>query len=76
MLLGVFYAVITKVATNLLDGFLSMYCAIALRQPLGLRRDPHRYVKQVHHEELEDGEKERPSPFPKIMLKQTDSGIQ
>ena len=43
---------------------------------LGLRRDPHGYVKQVHHEELEDGEKERPSPFPKIMLKQTDSGIQ
>ena len=43
---------------------------------LGLRRDPHGYVKQIHHEELEDGEKERPSPFPKIMLKQTDSGIQ
>ena len=41
-----------------------------------LRRDPHRYVKQIHHEELEDGEKERPSAFPKIMLKQTDSGIQ
>jgi hypothetical protein len=43
---------------------------------LGLRRDPHGYVKQIHHEELEDGEKERPSPFPKIMLKQTDSRIQ
>ena len=43
---------------------------------LGLRRDPHRCVKQVHYEELEDGEKERPSPFPKIMLKQTDSDIQ
>ena len=43
---------------------------------LGLRRDPHGYVKQIHHEELEDGEKERPSPFPKIMLKQTDSDIQ
>jgi len=42
----------------------------------GLRRDPHGYVKQIHHEELEDGEKERPSAFPKIMLKQTDSGIQ
>jgi hypothetical protein len=25
---------------------------------------------------LEDGDKERPSAFPKIMLKQTDSGIQ
>jgi hypothetical protein len=33
-------------------------------------------VKQIHHEELEDGDKERPSAFPKIMLKQTDSGIQ
>jgi hypothetical protein len=43
---------------------------------LGLRRDPHGYVKQIHHEELEDGEKERPSPFPKILLKQTDSDIQ
>jgi hypothetical protein len=43
---------------------------------LGLRRDPHGSVKQIHHEELEDGEKERPSAFPKIMLKQTDSGIQ
>ena len=42
----------------------------------GLRRDPHGSVKQIHHEELEDGEKERPSAFPKIMLKQTDSGIQ
>ena len=43
---------------------------------LGLRRDPHGYVEQIHHEELEDGEKERSSPFPKIMLKQTDSDIQ
>jgi hypothetical protein len=33
-------------------------------------------VKQIHHEELEDGDKERASAFPKIMLKQTDSGIQ
>jgi hypothetical protein len=41
-----------------------------------LRRDPHGCVKQIHHEELEDGEKERPSAFPKITLKQTDSGIQ
>jgi hypothetical protein len=41
---------------------------------LGLRRDPQGSVKQIHHEELEDGEKERPSAFPKIMLKQTDSG--
>jgi hypothetical protein len=40
------------------------------------RRDPHGSVKQVHHKELKDGEKERPSAFPKIMLKQTDSGIQ
>jgi hypothetical protein len=43
---------------------------------LGLRRDPHGSVKQIHHGELEDGEKERPSEFPQIMLKQTDSGIQ
>jgi hypothetical protein len=43
---------------------------------LGLRRDPDGYVNQIHHEELEDGEKERPSAFPKITLKQTDSGIQ
>ena len=41
-----------------------------------LRRDPHRSVKQIHHEQLEDGDKERPSAFPKIMLKQTDSGVQ
>jgi hypothetical protein len=43
---------------------------------LGLRRDPHGSVKQIHHEELEDGDKERPSAFPNIMLKQTDPGIQ
>src|SRR5580692_580599 len=43
---------------------------------LGLRRDPHGSMKQIHHEELEDGDRERPSAFPKIMLKQTDSGIQ
>jgi hypothetical protein len=33
-------------------------------------------VKQIQHKELEDGDKERPSAFSKIMLKQTDSGIQ
>ena len=33
-------------------------------------------MKQIHHEELEDGEKERPSAFPKIMRKQANSGIQ
>jgi hypothetical protein len=43
---------------------------------LGLRRDPNGSVKQIHHEELEDGDKERPSAFSKIMLQQTDSGIQ
>jgi len=43
---------------------------------LGLRRDPQESVKQIHHEELEDGDKARPSAFPKIILKQTDSGIQ
>jgi hypothetical protein len=26
-------------------------------------------VKQIHHEELQNGENERPSPFPKITLK-------
>ena len=30
---------------------------------LGLRRDPHGSVKQIHHEELEDGEKERTHPL-------------
>jgi hypothetical protein len=35
---------------------------------LGLRRDPCGSVKQIDHEELEDGDKERPSAFPKIML--------
>jgi hypothetical protein len=44
--------------------------------PLGLRRDPHGSVKQIHRQELKDGKKERPSGFPQIMLKQTDSGIQ
>ena len=43
---------------------------------LGLGCDPRGSVKQIHHEELEDGEKERPSAFPKIMLKQADSRIQ
>jgi hypothetical protein len=43
---------------------------------VSLRRDPHGSVKQIHHEELEDGDKERPSAFSKIMLKQTDPGIQ
>jgi hypothetical protein len=36
----------------------------------------HGSVKQVHHEGFEDGDKERPSASPKIMLKQTNSGIQ
>jgi hypothetical protein len=44
--------------------------------PLGLRRDTHVSVKQIYHEELEDCYKERSSAFPKIMLKQADSGIQ
>ena len=39
-------------------------------------RDPHGSVKQINHEELEDGNKERPCAFPQIMLKQTNSGIQ
>src|SRR5277367_2007505 len=43
---------------------------------LGLQRDPHGSVKQIHREELEDRDKERPGAFPKIMLKQTYSGIQ
>ena len=42
----------------------------------GLRRDPQGSVQQVQHEELEDGDEERPGAFPKVMLKQTDSGIQ
>jgi|HubBroStandDraft_6_1064221.scaffolds.fasta_scaffold570052_2 hypothetical protein len=43
---------------------------------LGLRRDSRGSVKQIHHEELEDSDKEWPSAFPKIVLKQTDSGVQ
>ena|SRR5579864_1067894 len=50
---------------------------IRLRMISGsIRRDPHGSVKPIHHEELEDRDKERPSAFPKIMLKQTDSSIQ
>jgi len=33
-----------------------------------LRRDPHEPVKLIHHEELEDGDKERPSALSKITL--------
>ena len=33
-------------------------------------------MKQIHHEELENGEKERPCKLPQIMLKQADSGIE
>ena len=51
-------------------------CLSGRLSALGLRRDPHGYVKQIHHEELKDGDRERPSTFPRIMLKQTDSGIQ
>jgi hypothetical protein len=43
--------------------------------PVSGRRDPHGSVKQIHHKELDDGDKERPNEFHKIMLKQTDSGI-
>src|SRR5580658_7960126 len=43
---------------------------------LGLWRDPHGSVKQIHHEKLEDGDKERSSAFPKIVLIQANSGIQ
>jgi hypothetical protein len=42
----------------------------------GLGRDPQGFVKQKHHEELENGDKERPTAFPWITIKQTDSGIQ
>src|SRR5579872_683540 len=37
---------------------------------------PHGSVKQIHHEELDNSDKERPNAFPEIVLKQTDSGIQ
>jgi hypothetical protein len=33
-------------------------------------------VKQIHHEELKDSDNERPCAFPKIMLKQTYTGVQ
>jgi hypothetical protein len=42
---------------------------------LGLRRDPNGSVKQIHHKDWRTAI-ERPSAFPKIMRKQTDSGIQ
>ena len=32
-------------------------------------------VKHVNREELEDRDKQRPSTFPEITLKQTDSGV-
>lgn len=41
-----------------------------------LRRDPHGSVKQIHQEESGDGDNERPSAFPNIMLNQADPGIQ
>jgi len=34
------------------------------------------FVKQIHDEELEDSDKERPGALPRIMFIQTDSGIQ
>jgi len=43
---------------------------------IGGEADPHGSMKQIDHEDLEDGDKERPSVFPKIMLKPTNSGIQ
>ncbi len=52
------------------------WIASAVIRAFGLRRDPHGSLKQIHDEELEDSDKERPSAFAKIMLKQTDSGIQ
>jgi hypothetical protein len=33
-------------------------------------------VKQIHHEELKGSDNEWPSAFPKIMLKQADTGVQ
>src|SRR5579862_1859150 len=42
----------------------------------GLWLDLRGSMKQIHHEELEDSDRERPSAFPKIVLVQTDSGIQ
>jgi hypothetical protein len=43
---------------------------------VGLRRDLHGSVKQIHHVKLKDSDKERPAAFPRIMFKQTDSDIQ
>src|SRR5580698_1838135 len=43
---------------------------------LGLRGDPHGFVKQIHHKKLENGDKKRPGGFARIMLKQTDTGVQ
>ncbi len=43
---------------------------------VGLRGDLHGSVKQIHHEKLEGGDKERPNAFPNILFIQADSGIQ
>ena len=80
---GPIYVALTQTAASLPSFLLALPAGSAgdifdrrKLSALGLRRDPHGSVKQIHHEELEDGDKERPSAFPKIMLKQTDSGIQ
>ncbi len=66
----------TKELVSLRLGELGRAVARVRLSALDLRRDPHGSVKQIHHEELEDGDKKRPSAFPKIMFKQADSGIQ
>src|SRR5580704_12414718 len=43
---------------------------------LALRGEPYGSLKQIHHEELEDSDKQRPRAFPGIVLVQSDSGIQ
>jgi hypothetical protein len=43
---------------------------------VGLRGDLHGSVKQIHRVKLKGSDKERPGAFPRIMFKQTDSGIQ
>src|SRR5580698_6783888 len=49
---------------------------VAELSALGLRGDPHGFVKRIHHKKLENGDKKRSGGFATIMLKQTDSGIQ
>ena len=51
------------------DADLRSYVSRSVRlSAVGLRRDRHGSVKDIHHDELEASDKERPTTFPRIML--------